>query len=54
VGLAAITIGGCILEAPTAGLDGVVRAVIVGQVTFAVLAIIGQHVFVGPRWRAAS
>ena len=54
IGLAAITIGGCILEAPSAGLDGVVRAVIVGQVTFAILAIIGQLVFVGPRWRAAS
>lgn len=54
VGLAAITIGGCILQAQAAGLDGVVRAVIVGQVAFAIMAIIGQLVFVGPRWRAAS
>jgi len=54
IGLAAITIGGCILEAPSAGLDGVVRAVIVGQVAFAIMAIIGQFLFVGPRWRAAS
>lgn len=54
VGLAAITIGGCILQAQAAGLEGVVRAVIVGQVAFAIMAIIGQLVFVGPRWRAAS
>ena len=54
VGLAAITIGGCILQAPTSGLEGVVSAVIVGQVAFAILAIIGQLVFVGPRWRSAS
>jgi O-antigen/teichoic acid export membrane protein len=54
VGLAAITIGGCILQAPTAGMEGVVTAVIAGQVAFAILALIGQLVFVGPRWRAAS
>jgi O-antigen/teichoic acid export membrane protein len=54
VGLAAITIGGCILQAPTAGLDGVVQAIIAGQVAFAILTLIGQLVFVGPRWRAAS
>jgi O-antigen/teichoic acid export membrane protein len=54
VGLAAITIGGCILQAPTAGMDGVITAVIAGQVAFAILALIGQLVFVGPRWRAAS
>ncbi|MBM4110397.1 MAG: hypothetical protein FJ254_03435 [Phycisphaerae bacterium] len=54
VGLAAITIGGCILHAPSAGLDGVVHAVLVGQVAFAILTIVGQLVFVGPRWRAAS
>jgi O-antigen/teichoic acid export membrane protein len=54
VGLAAITIGGCILQAPTAGMDGVITAVIAGQVAFAILALIGQLVFVGPRWRTAS
>lgn len=54
VGLAAITIGGCILQAPTAGMEGVVTAVIAGQVAFAILALIGQLVFVGPRWRTAS
>jgi O-antigen/teichoic acid export membrane protein len=54
VGLAAITIGGCMLQAPTAGMEGVVTAVIAGQVAFAILALIGQLVFVGPRWRAAS
>lgn len=54
IGLAAITIGGCMLQAPTAGLDGVVRTVIAGQVVFAIMAIIGQLVFVGPRWRSAS
>jgi hypothetical protein len=32
----------------------VVQAIIAGQVAFAILTLIGQLVFVGPRWRAAS
>jgi hypothetical protein len=35
-------------------MEGVVTAVIAGQVAFAILALIGQLFFVGPRWRAAS
>ena len=54
VGLACITIGGCVIQASTAGLDGVVHAIIAGQAAFAVLTLVGQLVFVGPRWRAAS
>jgi hypothetical protein len=31
-----------------------VHAIIAGQAAFAVLTLVGQLVFVGPRWRAAS
>lgn len=54
VALAAVTIGGAIMASPVSGIDGVVRAIVAGQVSFAVLALVGQLVFVSPRWRVAS
>ncbi len=52
--MAVVTGVACVAAAPVGGLEGVVRALLGGQVVFAVVMLVGQLTLVGPRWRAAA